>query len=233
MKGLGVLLVVLGCLGLLVTWSMDTTVETGGEQIGYGEYSRYVPKSRVHNVGLLEERRNYLILSSVAVIAGIVLYGFGALAEAQAKAKEPPAGPHCPKCNGVLEGRPELCKYCRTELRWGRGQQKPLTPEQAAIEQQAYRREQEERRRQQQLSRWRATELELQKATRRWEAKRRRAALIAGTVDGMVKVGESIDNTLKKFAGRDNKLVYRFLQVFFYGVVPIVVLAALLWMLSR
>ncbi len=78
---IGIVVLVCGILGMIASLNMDTTVETGGESIGYGEYSTYVPLRRVHNIGLQQDQGNYMLLSGVAIISGILVIGFGALAE--------------------------------------------------------------------------------------------------------------------------------------------------------
>jgi hypothetical protein len=87
MKGLGIFLIAVGVFGLLAAMNMDTTVEVPGlpgRTIGFGEFSTYipsVPSQRVHNVGLMDQRRNWLILSGFVFVGGLVLSGFGILSE--------------------------------------------------------------------------------------------------------------------------------------------------------
>jgi hypothetical protein len=70
---LGALLLIFGLLGTLNYWSMDTTVAVEpvnfmGERIGGG---------RVHNIGLMEERRNGLLVSIAAAGLGFALVAIG------------------------------------------------------------------------------------------------------------------------------------------------------------
>lgn len=214
MKGVGGLLIGIGCVALLISWGVDTTVETGGEVIGYGAHSTYVPRSRVHNIGLVEQRRNYLMISSLVTVVGVLLFGFGTLAENQAKATQPPSGPRCPKCNGVLEGTPELCKHCRAALGWVDG--KALTPEDA-FRILAERGEQRLRYKEQ-VQREEAARLERNRKMR----------------EGICKAGQSVLNLLPRFddalhrmVGEENQIIYRFLQWILYFALPIAVALAI------
>jgi hypothetical protein len=131
-KRLGAVLIVLGCIGLIASWNMDTTVEAGGERIGSREFAFDVPKTRVHNIGLMDDRRNYLLLSGLTLMVGVVTVGFGALAGNQsAPSRRQSLCVRCPKCNGILEGTPTLCTHCRTELGWVGG--KAVTAEEAPL----------------------------------------------------------------------------------------------------
>jgi hypothetical protein len=149
-KRVGAVLIVIGCIGLAVSWNMDTTLEAGGERIGSREFGVDVPKTRVHNIGLMDERRNYMLLSALALVVGVITVGFGALAENQATASNRQVtGSRCPKCSGMLEGAPTVCMHCRTELRWVDG--KVVTAEEARSlleKQREQGRIQEERRKQ-------------------------------------------------------------------------------------
>jgi len=78
MKGLGLFLIALGALGLLAGLQMGTTVTTPSQTVGFGEFSTYVPSQSVHNIGLMDQRRNVLIAAGFVFVAGIILYGFGA-----------------------------------------------------------------------------------------------------------------------------------------------------------
>ena len=90
---LGILLIVVGCIVGFFAWNMDTTVESGGKTIDIGALSTNLPTSRVHNIGLMAERQNRLILSGILSLAGILLVGFSTLAQDQAKARQEPTGP--------------------------------------------------------------------------------------------------------------------------------------------
>jgi hypothetical protein len=70
---LGGILVTLGTMGIIFALNMDTSVEVPvqhilGETIGGG---------RVNNIGLMQDRQNYLIGSGIAFIGGLILAVLG------------------------------------------------------------------------------------------------------------------------------------------------------------
>jgi hypothetical protein len=81
MKLLGIVVLCLGVAGLLIALMMDTTVESGGETVDVAGHPVYVPRSRVHNIGLMEQRRTILMVSGIAVIVGVLFFGLGTLQE--------------------------------------------------------------------------------------------------------------------------------------------------------
>src|SRR5262245_19402576 len=110
MKPLGLLLIVVGAIWALIAWNMSTTVTGGGERIGSGEFSISVPKITVHNIGLMEERRNHLLGAAFTALAGVILFGFGSLQCNQRTA--PPEASHSseefriPASNALSESSP-------------------------------------------------------------------------------------------------------------------------------
>jgi hypothetical protein len=70
MKGLGLFLIALGALGLLVGLCMDTSVDVPGLS------------ERVHNVGLMDQRRNLLIAGGFVLLGGLLCCGFAEHIEA-------------------------------------------------------------------------------------------------------------------------------------------------------
>ena len=80
MKTIGCFLFV---FGIIIGWFglvMDTTVETGGQTIGSGEYSVTVPKMTVQNIGLLQKRQTIFYGAGVSLLLGAIFIGFGTLA---------------------------------------------------------------------------------------------------------------------------------------------------------
>lgn len=64
MKQFGYAVLVLGIVLILSSLSMDTTVPTGA-------------LTRVNNVGLMQSKQNYLIVSSLVFLAGLILVVVG------------------------------------------------------------------------------------------------------------------------------------------------------------
>jgi hypothetical protein len=65
---------------------MDTTVEVESQSIG--EF--YIPSSRVHNIGLLEKRRNCIILSCTGIVSGLGLIGLGIIQDTMKESLKKP-----------------------------------------------------------------------------------------------------------------------------------------------
>lgn len=72
-KTFGFLALLLGVLGIIWTLNVDVSVEVpvhyiGGQAIGGG---------RVNNIGLMQERQNYMLLSGLLALVGVLLAVFG------------------------------------------------------------------------------------------------------------------------------------------------------------
>lgn len=80
MKKFGYFLFALGIIIAAFGLNMDTTVETDGQTIGSGEYAVTVPKSRVHNIGLMDDRQTILYGAGLSLLLGAIFIGFGTLA---------------------------------------------------------------------------------------------------------------------------------------------------------
>lgn len=80
MKTFGALLfafgIVIGWFGLV----METTIETGEQTIGGGTYSVTVPKTTVHNIGLMHKREMTFYGAGLSLLLGTIFIGFGTLA---------------------------------------------------------------------------------------------------------------------------------------------------------
>ncbi len=223
----GIGLILAGAFGAVAAWNMNTTVRSEDLYLG----GQLIPGKTVHNIGLMDERRNYLIGSSVAIIAGVLSFGFGVLATNQVKATIANGGSHCPVCNGLLDGAPQLCKHCRTELSWVDGM--PLTAQSAnellvryqKWEQQAKRAQYRQERNELLEQNIRQQEAIQKKAIRKQRAQRVKNAVTTAL--------PRFDAWLKQQLGEDFNLIYRFIQILLYGVLPIVTILLIVSRVSR
>lgn len=113
MRKLGIVLMAIGVLWGLVAFNMQTTVVTEGKTIGSGQFAIQVPRTEVNNIGLLDNRRNHLMLAGLLVVAGVLLYGFGTLSKA-------PLGDtgnrKCPYCAELVKAEAIKCRHCNSNI---------------------------------------------------------------------------------------------------------------------
>ena len=124
MRFLGILVLIGGLLGLLRASNIDTTVSDD-----YG--------GRVHNIGLINDKQNALMISGVMCVVGALFIGLGGRKE-QAEASAPAPAPaaaapaddlrKCPACAEMVKREAKICRFCRTEL-------EPLPPLQSEAQQ--------------------------------------------------------------------------------------------------
>ena len=102
MKKAAILTVIVGLIIMAVAWSLDTTVGLENE--------------RVHNIGLMDDRRSLLITGAVAVIAGVLGLGFFR----NSVSNDAPAGrrqlKRCMYCASDVFVEAKLCRYCGREF---------------------------------------------------------------------------------------------------------------------
>jgi hypothetical protein len=112
MKLIGIIFVVAGLVWAFIAYNMKTTVTTGGETIGSGVFSVYVEKSEVHNLGLMETRRNHLMFAGLSIVVGVVMFGFGSLA-GQGGGRNLRK---CPVCAESIQPDAKKCHFCSSDL---------------------------------------------------------------------------------------------------------------------
>ncbi|MFV2950224.1 hypothetical protein [Pseudomonas japonica] len=78
MKIAGVVIGVVGFIILMIGLNMDTTVAVSDVYS-----SSFTAGARVHNSGLLSDRQNSIMLGLAFVIIGVMLYGFGSVAQSR------------------------------------------------------------------------------------------------------------------------------------------------------
>ena len=83
-KGVGVIILVLGLFAVMLCMNMETSVETE-----FGD--------RVNNIGLMNDKQNYLILSSLIVISGLLIFLLS-------------------KDNSSTVNKIQSCSHCKSEI---------------------------------------------------------------------------------------------------------------------
>ena len=78
MKIAGYTLIVIGIIGIIFAFAMNVTATVPAKDYGSGIKTE---ETKVNNVGLMDDRRNYLILSGIIVLSGVMLVGFGGILE--------------------------------------------------------------------------------------------------------------------------------------------------------
>lgn len=103
MRLIGVLILVGATLALLVGFNIDTTVASG------------MGTNRVHNIGLMNEKQNVILLGGTLAVVGAVLFGFGSVARSKAEAVDE-GRRECPYCAERIKSDAKVCRYCRREV---------------------------------------------------------------------------------------------------------------------
>ncbi|MFA4919731.1 MAG: zinc ribbon domain-containing protein [Thermodesulfovibrionales bacterium] len=109
MKQFGIVLLLLGVLWLLFAFNMDTTVSTGAQSFGGIE----IQSMRVNNLGKMDERRNHLLLSSLLIVVGVILFVFGNSKQSDGVPSQLPQ----PTGNGIQISDNRKCPYCAEMIR--------------------------------------------------------------------------------------------------------------------
>ena len=113
MKPFGLMLVVLGFIGGVFAFRMETSVAIKD----LGVATDYLGIERVNNIGLMDQRRNYLIISGLSILAGVLLFGFGSIRSSQSS--ETGGGADfraCPFCAEQIRNAATVCRFCNREV---------------------------------------------------------------------------------------------------------------------
>lgn len=117
MKIISAFTIIAGVCIVYLAMNMDVTVEVDKPASAYG--ISYSQKERVINIGLMDERRNKLIIGGIAVIAGAILLG----ASYRNQPEILPDSVFCPYCNTEMEldeseikSQQYICIECKKEV---------------------------------------------------------------------------------------------------------------------
>lgn len=109
MKAIGIVLLILGALAFLIGFNMDTSVATT------------LGNRRVHNIGLMNDRQNFIIFAAVLTVIGAIFVG------RSGSNKQPIFDPKnssnhfddtrkCPFCAESIKTEATVCRFCQKEL---------------------------------------------------------------------------------------------------------------------
>jgi hypothetical protein len=109
MKALGGILIGLGLVWLALALAMDTTVPTFSSVYN-------MPSGRVHNIGLMEQRRTQLMLSGGMILVGTILMGFSSLRRDESTDEEDDDLRSCPHCAELVQAEAVYCRHCKRDI---------------------------------------------------------------------------------------------------------------------
>jgi hypothetical protein len=102
MKPFGVVLCTVAFLAIALGFTFDTSVSTG---LG----------GRVHNIGLMNEEQNILIVGGAMLIAGSLLLAISTRSKIEI-AENTPGYSRCPSCAEMVKNEAKVCRHCQRDL---------------------------------------------------------------------------------------------------------------------
>lgn len=108
MKATGIVLLVLGALAFFVGFNMDTSVATLGDR-------------RVHNIGLMNDRQNFIIFAAVLAVIGAIFVGRSGPNKNGKIGREDSVDSYaenrkCPFCAESVKADAVICRFCQKDL---------------------------------------------------------------------------------------------------------------------
>ena len=115
MRGIGISLTVLGIIWGIVALNMNTTITTDEETVRIGSYSKTIPSRTINNIGLMDRRREHLMIAGGCVIVGVLLFGFSTI-QSQGQVSRGNDLRKCPSCAELIKREAIMCRYCGNEV---------------------------------------------------------------------------------------------------------------------
>ena len=112
LRSFGIILIIVGIVWGIIAFNMEVSVRTESKTIGSGIFTTFIPSTKVNNIGLMDDRRNQILISAVILICGVILFGFGTIKNAPT----PETHLRCPDCKELVLKEARVCKHCGCKL---------------------------------------------------------------------------------------------------------------------